>query len=89
MSNISFTCKIQRKVILDPQLTDGKVIIIGEVEEYVKTDNEIKVNIKLFEDLPPGLLEAVTKNPGCIRISEAMSPPQDIIHMPSRPKLVT
>lgn len=87
MSNIKFVCKKHRKAIIDPKLTPGRIVDIGEVEEYEASDTEIKVNIKLYHDLPAELYEAVTKNPACIRISEALSTPMEVLIIPSRPKL--
>ena len=89
MSNIQFKCTIDRIAILDPKMTKGKIVKIGEIESYVKTDSEISLNIKLLEDLPEDLKEAVEKNPSCIRISEGISHPKEVVIIPSRPPLIT
>ena len=88
MSNISYTLKIKRIAILDPQLTKGQMLPVGEVEEYTKNDLEIKVNVRLNDNIPPELEAEIIKNPGCIRISEVHDKPTEVLIIPSRPKLV-
>ncbi len=87
--NVQFKCTINRYAIIDPKLTGGKIINVGVVEEYSRTDTEIKVNIHLNEDLPGELLEGIKTNPGCLRISEGISPPQEVLIIPARPKIIT
>ena len=87
MSNLKFSYKVNRKVIIDPKLTQGKMMIVGDVEEYEKTDEEIKVNLRLFDDLPKELEETILKNPACLHIIENLTIPDKPLIIPSRPKL--
>ncbi len=88
MSTISFKNKIERTVVLDPALTNGKPLPIGTVDNYTRNDVEISVNIRLFEDLPKEIVEAVERNPACIRILERLSPPSEVLILPTTPKLI-
>jgi len=88
MSNLKFSYKINRKVIIDPKIVQGKMMIVGDVEEYEKTDGEIKVNLRLFDDLPKELEETILKNPACLHIIESLSIEDKPLIIPTRPKLV-
>lgn len=89
MSNIQFRSKITRKVFVDPSLTKGKTIMVGEVEEHQKTDDELFVNIRLDDNLPEQMRLAIEKNPSCLRLAEIFSTPSDVMIIPSRPKIIT
>ncbi len=89
MTSMSFKNKIERIVILDPALTKGKPIQVGTVDAYTKNDEEIKVNITLFEDIPKEMEEAIKNNPACVRIVERLQPPSEVIFLPSSGKIIT
>lgn len=63
-------------------------IIVGIVEEWEKTDLEVKVNVKLNPDVPDFLVEAIQKNPKCLRIIEQLMPPENVEIIPTRPSLI-
>lgn len=87
--NIQYKHVVQRVAVLDPKITGGKTIQVGVVEDYKKTDNEISVNIRLNDDLPKEMEEGIHKNPNCLRIAEVLSAPQEVVIIPSRPKIIS
>lgn len=87
MSTIKFECKIDHVAIVDPTFTQGKIIPVGEILEYEKTNKLIKATVKLRDAAPEGfpeemylkILEEVEKNPSCLRIAEMVSPPSNYL----------
>ncbi len=86
MSNITYTHKIKRlALIIDPKTQ--KKVPVGELEEFIRTDSEIKVNIRLYDNVPQVMAEAIEKNPGCLQILEQLLPPENILIIPTRPPI--
>ena len=83
--NVKFTLKKTRCAILDPRVTGGKLVKVGEVEEYVEySKEELHINVRLYKDLPKELEEAITKHPKCLLIHLDLSAPQNVMFLPSR-----
>ncbi len=89
MSNIKFKIPFERIVIMNPDLTKGKVIPVGTLDEYEKTDKEQIMNVRLNEDIPDVLRETIEQNPSCLRVMEVPKKAVEILIIPSRPTLIT
>lgn len=87
MSNLKYRHKIKRIATVQNPRTKERVVI-GEVEEWKRTEDFIEANIRLFDDVPEVMRETIEKNPGCIQVIEQLAPPQDILIIPSRPKII-
>ncbi len=89
MSNIKFKVPFDKVVIIDPRMTKGKMIPVGTLDEYEKTENMEILNVRLNEDLPEVMRETIEKNPGCLRIMEIPKPAIEVLIIPSRPPIIS
>lgn len=87
MSNIKYTHKILRIATIMNNKTN-KPLAVGIVEEWDHKGTEVHVNVRLNENVPAVLAEAIEKNPGIIRVVEQLLPPEGIMIIPTRPPIL-
>ena len=89
MSNVKFKIPFKKVVIIDPKFTKGKIAEVGTLDEYERTADAEIMNVRLNDDIPKEMQEAIEKNPGCLRIMEVPLPAVEILVIPTRPAIIS
>lgn len=87
MSNVKFTYTKKRIPMMQvPPMKQP--IVIGEIEEWIESQDGITVNVRLDDKMPQEIREAIEKNPSIIRVAEQLMVEGKPIILPSRPALI-
>lgn len=84
MSRIKFTISLKKVALIN---TPKGKMEVGTIEQYDTKDNEIDITLRLNDNLPKELKEALEKNPAAINIVNIPQAPTNILIIPTLEEL--